>query len=263
MGKTFDRIVKYVPDLNFVWFPPPDLESITRNIFTEAGFGGFTSKYRPLLHDKKVTIKIFGGNEDDLIIARKHFQAEPARIRFESKGSSTVVVGSISRGKLSIRSVLSGYEERLFNIIESVKKDFFEREHGNFGLINGYERRIFTDEGGNVISQAPSVFSAVILTVNEAMRKKKDVSVEKLTERLKATFLDNEIRYTGYEWDQGNLEVIDLVTGEPFQVVFENWQFIIYPKEETHAATVREVCEQITQHVIPSCTLSVLSEELA
>lgn len=263
VNQTIDRIVKYIPELNAVWVPPPDLEMITNDIFTEAGFRGFTSKYRPLLHDKKVTVRIFGGNRDDLIRARKYFQAEPTRIRFESKGSSTAIVGSLSPGKLNIKSVLSGYEKLLFTIIESVKKDFLKRESQNFGLINGYERRVFTDEEGTVMSQAPSVFSAAVLTVDEAMREKEDVSVDNLIERLKATFLENENRYIGYEWDNGNLELVDLITGEPFQVAFENWQFIIYPKEETHAATVREACEQITQHVIPSCALSVKSEELA
>lgn len=264
LKQTFDRIVRHVPELNAIWFPPPDLESITRDIFTEAGFGGFTSKYRPVLHDKKVTIRIFGGDEDDLVTARRFFQAEPTRIRFESKGSpTTVAIGSISPGRLDIRSVLPGHEGHLFNIIESVKKDFFRRESENFGLINGYERRIFTDEEGNVISQAPSVFSAVLLTVDEAMREKEDVSEDRLMERMKATFLDNEKHYLGYEWDEGNLEVIDLITGEPFQIVFEGWQFIIYPKEQTHAQTVREACEQITQNVMPSCTLSVIREELA
>ena len=263
VNKTIDRIVKHLPELNIMWFPPPDLELITNDLFSETGFGGFTSKYRPVLHDKKVTIRIFGGDRDDLIIARNHFQAEPTRIRFESKGSpTTAVVGSISPGKLDISSVLAGYEEKLFSIIESIKRDFFRRESQNFGLINGYERRIFTDEEGNVISQAPSIFSAVILTVNEPMRQKSDISMDNLIERLKTTFLDNESRYVGYEWDNGNLEVVDLITGEPFQVVCEDWQFIIYPKEETHAATVREACEQITQYVIPSCTLSVKSEEL-
>lgn len=260
--KTIDRIIRYIPELNTVWFPPPDLELIVNDIFTETGFGGFTAKYRPVLHDKKVTIRIFGGDRDDLIIARDHFQAEPTRIRFTSKGSLPTVVGSLSPGRLDIKSVLSGYEERVFSIIKAVKEDFFKRESQSFGLIKGYERRIFTDEEGNVVSQAPSVFSAVILTVNEEMRKKKDISAEKLIERLKATFLNNENHYSGYEWDHGNLEVVDLTTGEPFQVVFEDWEFVIYPKEDTHATTVREACEQITQHVIPSCTLSVIREEL-
>ncbi len=260
--KTIDRIVKHVPELNTVWFPPPDLELITNDILTESAFSGFTSKYRPLLYDKKVTIRLFGGNRDDLLIARKYFQAEPTRIRFESKESPTAVVGSISPGKLDIKSVLLGHEERLFSIIESIKRDFFRRESQSLGQINGYERRIFTDEEGNIISQAPSIFSAVILTINEAMRQGKDVSEDRLIERLRMTFLDNEKRYIGYEWNDGNLEVFDLITGEPFQVVFEDWQFIVYPKEETHAATVREACEQITQHVNPSCILSVICEEL-
>jgi hypothetical protein len=260
--KTIDRIVKHVPELNTVWFPPPDLELITNDIFTESAFSGFTSKYRPFLYDRKVTIRLFGGNRDDLLIAREYFQAEPTRIRFESKGSPAEVIGSISPGKLDITSVLPGYEERLFSIIEAVKRDFFKKESQNLGLINGYERRLFADEEGNVISQASSTFSAVILSVNEAMRQKKDVSKDRLIERLRMTFLNNEKRYIGHEWDDGNLEVFDLVTGELFQVVFEDWQFIIYPKEETHATTVREACEQITQHINPSCTLSVICEEL-
>lgn len=151
--------------------------------------------------------------------------------------------------------------KEISSITKSVKSDFFKRELRNVDLIRGYERRIFTDEKGNVVSQAPSVFSAVILTVNEAMRQKRDISTEKLINRLKETFLNNETHYVGYEWDHGNLEVVDLFTGEPFQVVFEDWQFIIYPKEETHAATVREACEQITVAIHP-CTLSVISEEL-
>lgn len=146
--------------------------------------------------------------------------------------------------------------------IRSGKNDYFKRDQ-HLGLINGYERRKFTDDEGHVIAQAPSVFSAVILTVDESMRDKKDVSAENLIERMRVTFLENERHYAGYEWDHGNLEVVDLITGEPFQVVFEDWQFIIYPKEETHAATVREACEQITQNVTPSCILSVIREELA
>ncbi|MBU7045820.1 MAG: hypothetical protein HXS54_05235 [Theionarchaea archaeon] len=264
MKQTIERIVKYIPELNMLWFPPPDLELIVNKIFTESGFGGFTAKYRPLLRDKNVTIRIFGGDRDDLLLARKDFQAEPTKIWFHSRGSPlTVTAGSLSPGRLDIKSVLSGYEEQVQAIIKSVKDDIFERESQNFGLINGYERRIFTDEDGNVISQAPSVFSAVVLTVDEAMRQKKDITTDKLIERLKAAFLNYDKHYAGYEWDYGNLEVVDLTTGEPFQVIFENWQFIIYPKEETHAATVREACKQITQNIIPSCVLSVMSEELA
>lgn len=264
LRQTVNRIVRYIPELNMLWFPPPDLESIINDIFTESGFSGFTAKYRPVLRDKNVTIRIFGGDRDDLLLARKDFQAEPTKIWFRSKGSPiTVAAGSVSPGRLDIKSVLSGYREQVLAIIESVKDDFFKRESQNFGLIDGYERRVFTDEEGNVISQAPSAFSAVVLTVDEAMRQKKDISAKELIERLKATFLDNENRYVGYEWGHGNLEIMDLITGEPFQVVFENWQFIIYPKEETHAATAREACKQITQNVIPSCVLSVMSEELA
>ncbi len=262
--QTISRIINYIPELNMVWFPPPDLELIVNDVFTETGFGGFTAKYRPVLYDKKVTIRIFGGDRDDLTKARQHFQAEPTRIRFISKGSPiTMMVGALSQGKLDITSVLSGYEEHFYNIIESIKTSFFRRESQNFGVINGYERRVFRDEEGNPISQAPATFSAVILTVNEDMRQKKDISESALIDRLKATFLENEKHYIGYEWDSGNLEVTDLTTKEPFQVVFEDWQFIIYPKESTHAATVRKACEEITKSVIPSCTLSVISEELA
>jgi hypothetical protein len=261
--QTIDRIIKYIPELNIMWFPPPDLELIVNDIFTESGFYGFTAKYRPVLHDKNVTIRIFGGDRDDLRIAREYFQAEPTKIGFRSKGSpTTVVTGALSPGRLDIRSVLSGYKEQFFTIIESVKSDFSKRESQNLGLINGYERRIFTDEEGNVVSQAPSVFSAVILTVDKTMRDKKDISEDTLMKRLKTAFLNDEKHYAGYEWDEGNLEVVDLTTGEPFQVVFEDWQFIIYPKEKTRAATVRAACEQITQRVIPSLTLSVKSEEL-
>lgn len=264
LSQTIGRIVKYVPELNVLWFPPPELEQVVNDIFTETGFSGFTAKYRPVLRDKNVTIRIFGGDRDDVLLARRDFQAEPTKIWFKSKGSPTTVVeGSLSPGWLDIKSILAGYEEQLSALIGLVKDDFFTRESQNFGLINGYERRKFTDDEGHVIAQAPSVFSAVILTVDETMRDRKDVSAEKLIERMRVTFLENERHYAGYEWDHGNLEVVDLVTGEPFQVVFEDWQFIMYPKEETHAATVREACEQITQNVIPSCVLSVMREELA
>ena len=136
------------------------------------------------------------------------------------------------------------------------------KESQNFGLIRGYERRTFTDKEGNVISQAPSIFSAAILTVDESIRQREDISVDMLVKRLRSTFMDNKRRYIGYEWDHGNLEIVDLVTGEPFQVVFEDWRFIIYPKDKTGAKTVGEACEQITQHVIPLCILSVICEEL-
>lgn len=58
--------------------------------------------------------------------------------------------------------------------------------------INGYENRVFRDEKGTIISLAPSVFSAITLTVDKSMCEKKDITSEKLVERLKATFLENE-----------------------------------------------------------------------
>jgi hypothetical protein len=137
-----------------------------------------------------------------------------------------------------------------------------KKESQNFGLIRGYERRTFTDEKGNIVSQAPSIFSAAILTVDESVRQREDISVDMLVKRLRSTFMDNKRRYIGYEWDHGNLEIVDLVIGESFQVVFEDWRFIIYPKDKTGAETVRKAGEQITQHVIPLCILSVICEQL-
>lgn len=251
-GKTIKRIIDYIPELIRIWVLPTELEDITNEVFTSKGINGFVSKYRPVAEEKKVTIQVYGGDESDLEKAREHFQTEPSLIRFKMSGSPFIVsTGSVSQGRLNIGSILHNFESKFYEIIDNTTKSFFERDKKLFENIKGYTERTYKDENGNIVGRSPSVFSALILKVKEL--KKKTVSQEKIEERLLKAFLEKIKEYICLNYDSANLNILDSETGESFQVKFEDWQFVIYPHETTHAKTIRKACRYITELVEPSC----------
>lgn len=248
--KTIERLIDYVPLLEPILLSPSDLENVVDSL-DGAFITGFTAKYHSFKEDRKVSIQVYGGSEEDLNKVRENFNARPTRIEFNQRNSPTDTVSSAitQEGLFSVSSIQPGYEERGVDTIEYLSQALEDRDETNF-KIDIVPENVRVNTGMAVLGST---------TVEMSNESSAEGSFEELAERVQSEILEAKPRYAYSSWEKGKYEVFDKETSDPFEITIEGESIRLHAKRGTSPDSFRNFCSYVYDLLNPTYSINNVS----
>lgn len=260
--KTLQRALESSDKIDSVWVARDKLLNIVSDLVSDKGIHGFTSKRRTL-NFKKITIKVYGGDIEDVEKARKYFYSEPVTIYFKQTNSPIdAVVGTIStEGYLRIDKIRPDSVD-LFKDTKDRLWDTYKKNYSQ--IIDSIDKIGKTKIKFNNEFIASKYNSFYSLTFN--IKDKTFWKDNRIYEAIKEKFIDNKNEYIGYKLgDPDILFIYDLYFGGLFRVRLnkKEGKVIICPDESVSKKSMSKLCstfiEKIEHSADPEQLIEVFS----
>lgn len=201
--RTLKRFIEDSDKVGVVWVARNRLKGIVKELVSSDSIHGFTAKKQTIESDKRITIRVYGGDETHLDKAKQHFDAEPTSIYFRKRGSAVRFQGALmSEGGMRVEKILPTFLPEFKSIKDEIKKKYIKEEYEptipqleEYGLdkIGG---RFVLDKNEEVIAQTFETFHSFIFEIQDGWDEKKIVKA------IKKRFVDSNTSkgYIGYRW---------------------------------------------------------------
>ena len=260
VDRTLTRLIKYLP-WSYAWISPRELEEFVLRTLGEDSIQGFTSKSSQYGIIRKgiqkiVTIRVWGGDLQDLKNAREHFNAEPTRIdnKIVSPNPGTVLDSTIiTKGMVSIRA---GSPIDVFSHKEASFTEFKEKER-RYKLLEQEIQLTMDEKLGISGIELPPIPNIRI--------KISDFWDENKFNKFKNYLLYEDPHITGFEIEKSgadgsySLMLSDFLNAGDFQLVAypKEKEFVIYPFKTSRRENLKLLFEKIVMNWDPGAKLIV------
>lgn len=251
--KTVEKLIDYIPELDRIYLSPSDLESVVDGI-DGSNISGFTAKYHTYDTDKKISIRFYGGSEDELDTVENEFGARPTRLEFDQENSppDSVQTAVAQEGHYSITGVRPGYEERGFATVNTLATSLENQDRENFSVEHAPE---LSRVGSGTAREG---FTTVELIEQFSDDEEPEDTAQKLVDQI----LDYKNRYKFSTWESGKYEVFDTETNEAFEVTVEDSRIRLHAKDGTTSRSFRDFATYLYESFNSTYSIEKHSGEL-
>lgn len=247
--KTLQKVIDVSDKIDFVWISRDKLVNIVTELVSESGIHGFTAKRRTLEFNKNVTIRVYGGDLNDIALARKDFFCEPINIYFRQKNSPTdAIVGTIGiEGYLRIDRI----RPEAIDLFKKTKDDLWDKYRQSYdpivSSIDKLGKEIIRFENKPIASRYKSFYSLSFYIDNKAYWEN-----NRIFEAIKKHFIEDGNQYIGYTiGDNDMMYIIDLHFEGCFRVRInqKDRKVIICPDENTAKKSMSKFCSTFIEYI--------------
>lgn len=256
--KTIQKLFDVSDKIDQLWLGRERLVEVVEGIVSPEGIHGFTAKRRTAGFEKKVTIRVFGGTDEDIKKAREHFFTEPTTIYFRKKNSpEAAVVGSLGfKGYLRIDKIFPDSIGRFFE----AKKEIEDSYVGDYNpIVQPVEHlniiKVRDDEGKEIAK----CFSGYHFIIFEYYAQFWDLEI--IHKAIDKVFLTNKTDYCGIGIKKNSYLIFDLTYGGSFRVRINEFdkQIIVTPEEGVSKKSLSVFCNTYIDKVEHSATPTAVS----
>lgn len=258
--RTLQKVIDVSDKIDPVWISRDSLVDIVSELVSESGIHGFTAKRRTLNFNKKVTIRVYGGDLKDIDLARKDFFCEPINIYFKQKNSPIdAIVGLISiDGYLRIDKI----QPEAVDLFKKTKDELWSKYRRSYDTIvasvENLKKEIIRFNNEPIATRYNSFFSVTFAIDNPAYWDD-----NRIYNAIKTKFLENGNEYVGYTLGNNNLiYIFDLNFGGCFRLRLNQNEkkVIICPEENTTKKSMSKFCNNFLEHIEHSAKPEYLLE---
>lgn len=247
--KTLQKIVDVSDKIDPVWISRDKLVDIVSDLVSESGIHGFTAKRRTLNFKKSVTIRVYGGDLNDIDLARKDFFCEPINIYFKQKNSPIdAIVGTIGvEGYLRIDRI----RPEAVDLFKKTKNELWDKYRQNYSAIvtsvDNLKKEIIKFDNKPIATRYDSFF-AILFNIDNS----KYWDDNRIYKSIKTKFLENGNEYVGYTIGNDNLMFIfDLHFKGSYRLRIDNKskKVIVCPEENTSKKSMSKFCNNFIEYI--------------
>jgi hypothetical protein len=246
-----------------IWTERRKFDEMVRNLIAQDSITGFVAKKMTATYDKKVTIVVYGGEQDDLVKARRDFEAEPTRINFSKHNSpAAAIVGSMASdpGCLQIQRMIPEAVSTFYTIRDRVKNEYQIRFEQLFFGKDGTKEERSENEDGSCSRMAPNPRSVCAIFTEWDEDKISSV----INRILLNGYNTGKSRYFGYEWaDDNSFLLHDMERGGIIQLRLEKESkcMILYSVEPNREWILNDFAEFMLDKIDNRITFKVCKSE--
>ncbi len=247
--KTIQKLFDISDKIDPVWISRNRLIEIVSDLVTESGIRGFTAKRRTLNFKKDVTIRVYGGDLEDIEKARKDFYCEPINIFFKRKNSPIdAIVGAIGiDGYLRIDRIRSDSIDFFKETKNQLWNKYKESYDSIVTSIDKLGKEIIKDNKKPIATRYNSFFSLTFSIDNEEYWED-----NRIFKAINKQFLEDGNQYIGYTLgDDDVMYIFDLQFRGCFRLRIDrkNRKVIICPEENTTKKSISKFSNLFIENI--------------
>ena len=220
VARTFRRMVEESDALDLAWIPREKLDRVVEEM-APLSVSGFTAKRHTRGSPKQVTVRVYGGDRNDLAMARKDFRSEPTTVYFKKTHSPEIALQGtiIADGELRIDRIAPNAIEDYRATKDGVSRRFIEQEYNRIlgaypeGISSELGSSVLRADNGELVGEVAKGFHALLFRIPSEYWK------PELIASIKDVFATGlEGNFVGYEVNPGVLRTYDRVFGGAFTI---------------------------------------------
>lgn len=261
VGRTIKKVIDELSGLDLVWIAREKLLDLVKDVVTAEGVHGFTAQRKTLHFDKRVTIRVFGGDTEDVETANKYFYSEPTRIYFKKRNSpQAAIVGAIADdGYLRIDRILPDS----IDLFLQTKDEIWNRYRGDYEPLIEAINKLGKQEikiDDKTIATFPKAFVSITFSIPPKLW---EIKTERIYEAINDQFIKQGKEYIGYRWcDDNTFFIYDLVYGGMYRLRIDKSEkkVVVCPDENVSGKGLSTFCSSFIENIEHSVRPIIFSE---
>lgn len=200
--RSLSKLLEFSTDIGALWLERNSLDERVRRIVARDSINGFIAKRKTFGARRRVTIRVYGGSDEDLTTARKDFDTEPTTIYFSRHNSpEAAIVGSVAAdpGCLFVERVIPEARGVFDEIHQGIREEYRSEYEDRLDLEGLRRMSILENDDGT-----PAVGIPELRIVSLDFPQSAKWDIEKLESTVREILLDGatkgDSQYIGYGW---------------------------------------------------------------